>query len=182
MLLDFNKFRYAIVTSTTYGTWLPGSNRGFVCNVIDAAGNREIHNDYGTPCDADLPGLLMYAKSQMKSETIIFNIEQAETILAQWHKETAKLHWHLFVVAIMNNHFHLVVAAPSEIDKEDFLRTFKSRASFALNKKYGKQTWWTTSGSVQYSFDEQAHRARIEYVRNQKNKLLLWENPQEFIG
>ena len=168
MNFDFNRFVYALVTSTTYGKWLPGDERGFV--------DGSEQNLYGTPCRKNEPELKRHAKDRMKDEPVFLNREQAETVLAQWQKEVRKLGWHLFVVAVMSNHFHLVVAAPRDVDKAALLNRFKTRASFALNKQYGKRTWWTSSGSVRFSFDEPALQARINYVKNQENPLVLWEN------
>ena len=48
---------YWLMTWTTYGTWLPGSKRGFVGNVRVAGGRQETHNAYATPYDANLPRL-----------------------------------------------------------------------------------------------------------------------------
>ncbi len=170
MNLDFNNFVYALVTSTTYGNWLPGDSRGFV----------DKHDQFGTPFDVPQPKLKRYAESVMQRAAIWLNHNQAERILESWKTETKKKRWYLFVVAIMPNHFHLVIAALHGTDKATLLRTLKSRASFALNKAFGKRTWWTTSGSVRFCFDEPAVRARIQYVRNQKNPLLVWENPEPF--
>lgn len=168
MNYDFNKFAYTLVTSTTYGNWLPGDERGFV--------NGSEENVAGTPCRKDEPGLKRYAEEQLKGDPVFLNRKQAEVILAQWRKEVVKWNWHLFIVAIMSNHSHLVIAG-RDLDKQTLLNRFKARASFALNKRFGKQTWWTTSGSVRFSNDESALSARICYVKNQKNPLILWENP-----
>jgi REP element-mobilizing transposase RayT len=80
----------------------------------------------------------------------------------------------------MPNHFHAVLASPAGLTKENYLRTLKARASLPLNKKYGKRTWWTVSGSVRYCFDELSLDTRIEYVMNQRNPLIVWRNPVEF--
>jgi len=101
-------------------------------------------------------------------------------ILLRWQEVTLEIGWHLFAVAIMSNHFHVVLASQTGQTKEDYLRTLKARASFALNKKYGKRTWWTTSGSVRYCFDAHSLEARIEYVMKQKNPLVVWRNQEEF--
>ena len=172
---DSHRFNYVIVSSTTHGTWLPGDERGFVGNTYDG-----IHNEFGTPCDADIPKLKSYAKNIMKEPPIILNTEQANLILEHWQKVIPQVGWYLFSVAIMSNHFHVVLASPTGPKKEDYLRTLKARASFSLNKKYGKRNWWTVSGSVRYCFDERSLNARIEYVMKQENPLVIWRNPQGF--
>ena len=57
--------RYWLLTSTTYGTWLPGDSRGFVSNVADETGRGVRHNERGTPCDSNLPALRAYMRRQM---------------------------------------------------------------------------------------------------------------------
>ena len=48
--------RYWLLTWTTYGTWLPGDQRGFVSNVPNGSGPEVRHNIPGTPYDADDEG------------------------------------------------------------------------------------------------------------------------------
>jgi len=172
---DVRRFNYAMVSSTTHGTWLPGDARGFVSKTDNG-----INNAFGTPCDADIPKLKTHVERKLKESPVFFNSEQASLILVRWQKVIPEVGWHLFAVAIMPNHFHAVLASPTGLTKEDYLRTLKARASLPLNKKYGKRTWWTVSGSVRYCFDEHSLDTSIEYVMNQKNPLVVWRNPEEF--
>jgi REP element-mobilizing transposase RayT len=116
----------------------------------------------------------------MKEPPVFFDGEQANVILTRWKTVIPEAGWYLFASAIMPNHFHVVLASPTGFTKEDYLRTLKARASFSLNKKYGKRIWWTDSGSVRYCFDEHLLDTRIEYVMKQKNPLVVWRNPEEF--
>ena len=167
MTFDPLQFTYVLISSTTYGNWLPGDARGYV----------DEHNVYGTPFDNPAPGLERSARASMKESTVLFDVEQAKTILERWQTTVGELDGQLIVVAIMSNHFHFVAIFPGRITKAKLLQFFKGRASRALNQKYGKRTWWTDSGSVRYSFDEAAHCARIEYVKKQERPLVLWINP-----
>ena len=139
-----------------------------------------LHNEFGSPCDADVPALHEYSNDNLKAPPVFFNSEQANLILCRWQTVIPEIGWHLFAIAIMPNHFHVVLTSPIGQTKEDYLRTLKARASFSLNKKYGKRTWWTTSGSVRYCFDEHSLDTRIEYVMNQEKPLVVWRNPEEF--
>ena len=168
MSFDTSRFSYVLVTSTTYGNWLPGDTRGYV----------EEHNEYNTPFDAPSTALVRYAKVIMKESVVLFDSEQAEIILKRWQESVGELNGRLMVVAIMRNHFHFVGVFSSEISKSKLLQFFKGRASRTLNQKYGKRTWWTDSGSVRYSFDETAFRTRIEYVKKQNDPLALWVDPE----
>ena len=168
---DTSQFTYALVTSTTYGTWLPGDERGFIDDE---------HNKFNAPFLRDKPGLKKSSQEAMPGTAVYFRQEHTKILLGRWREIVEEYQWFLFAVAIMSNHFHLVVAAPGRVTKETFLRNFKSRASKCLNDQFGKQTWWTTSGSVRFCFEEQSLAARIEYVKKQKNPLVVWVNPQEF--
>ena len=177
---DTSRYRYAIVTSTTYGTWLPGDKRGFVSRFYDDKGNIRLQNEYGTACAADQPNLVKIAQKRLKSEATLLTRQHATIILHEWCETVAYHKWHLFAAAIMPNHFHLVLAAPSDCDKTTLLRRLKTYPSRALNKVYGQREWWTSSGSVRYCFDEESLLTRIEYVKKQPTSLLVWENPNPF--
>jgi hypothetical protein len=141
--------RYWLLTSTTYGAWLPGDRRGFVSNVREGPGPEVRHNIPGTPVDEDMPGLEEHARSKLKGPPIFFALEHAEALLEQF-QETAKYRgWTLLAVAIMSNHFHIVVAVSGDPDPGTLLGDFKSYGSRKLNRRWGKppsETWWTGGG------------------------------------
>ncbi len=169
--------RVWLLTWTTYGTWLPGDDRGFVSNVRDGPGPEVKHNTPGTPCDANQRGLAIAAREQMTGPTIRLTAALAGP-LAEQFRETARFRgWTLLGVAIMANHVHLVVAVPGDPDPEALLRDFKSYGSRCLNRLAGKprsQTWWTTSGSRRILRDKRAERNALAYVRNQESPLYVW--------
>jgi hypothetical protein len=69
--------RYWLLTWTTYGTWLPGDERGFVSSVEDGPGPQVRHNVPGTEPDADMPGLRRSAQELMRGQPVFLNHEQA---------------------------------------------------------------------------------------------------------
>jgi len=101
--------RHWLLTSTTYGTWLPGDPRGFVSNVADGPGPEVRHNIPGTPYDKDMPGLVRVARENLKCPPIYFKSEQAQEILDRFTETATVRHWLLCAVGIMNNHVHVVV-------------------------------------------------------------------------
>jgi len=167
MLFDPSRYSYVIVSSTTYGTWLPGDARGYV----------DEHNEYGTPFDEPSPELERVARHSMMEDAVLFDAEHAETVLLRWQNAVGELGGQLIVVAIMKNHFHFVGIFIGKVTKAKLLQFFKGRASRVLNQRFGKRTWWTESGSVRFCFDERVFRARIEYVETQWNPLVIWRNP-----
>ena len=123
-----------------------------------------------------MEGLEGYARKNVKGKPIYLQKEQAEIILAQFQETAEYRHWRLLAVAIMPNHFHIVVGVQGDPDANTLLRDFKSYASRALNRRWGKpdsETWWTESGSRRKLPNEEAVRQAIEYVRNQPNALLV---------
>jgi REP element-mobilizing transposase RayT len=169
--------RYWLLTSTTYGTWLPGDRRGFVSNVRDGQGPEVRHNVPGTPCDADVPGLRRGARASLQCSPIYLNQEQANALLAQFQETAGYRGWQLLALAVMANHFHIIVGVAGDPDPADLLGNFKSYGSRTLSRRWGKPTsgtWWTESGSKRKLPEEAAILAAIDYVRKQPNPLVIW--------
>ena len=169
--------RYWLLTSTTYGNWLPGDPRGFVSAVHEGQGTKVLHNQPMTEYDRDIPGLREFAQCQLKGAPITLNSQQANVIFPQLHETATHRKWELRAVGIMAKHMHIVVGVLGDPDPGKVLGDFKSYASRALNKKWGtleSGTWWTEKGSKRKLRDDAAVLAAIEYVRNQANPLLIW--------
>jgi REP element-mobilizing transposase RayT len=182
-----------LLTWTTYGTWLPGDERGFVGNVVEEATNdtiqtadvvraadasrRVTHNIPDTPYDRSMPGLRHYVLQQMRGEPVWIDSPQAELFLEEARRVAEFRIWPLLAIAVMANHAHLVVTAPKGIPGERLLQEFKSYGSRVLTRRFGAResgTWWTKSGSTRVLTHEKAVRAAVEYVRNQHQPLALW--------
>lgn len=173
-----------LITSTTYGTWLPGDARGFVGRVWEkrnddpATDSRRVeHDESATPFDRDIPGLRAASKALMKGKPVLLNAEQAQAALTQFQETASFRGWNLLAAAVMANHFHLVVTAPATLLTENLLRDFKSYASRVLNQHWSKPTsgtWWTASGSRRRLPNDHAIEAAIRYVWNQDRVLARW--------
>jgi hypothetical protein len=53
--------RYGLVTWTTYRTWRPGDERGFVGGIRNLDGEHEIHNQLRADYDGKRRGLALFA-------------------------------------------------------------------------------------------------------------------------
>ena len=176
--------RHWLLTNTCYGTWLPGKATGFVGHVWEhrdgesMADLRVMHNAPGTPCDEDVPGLEEAAQKRMKGPPIHLDVAGAEAALAQFRETASHRGWEIEAVAIMHNHFHIVVGVRGDPSPGKVLGDFKSWATRKLTKTFGapaSETWWTERGSRRKLKDEAARRAAIRYVLyDQPSPLLTW--------
>jgi len=177
--------RYWLLTSTFYGNWLPGDERGFVSRVRDvrleddvrAGKSRHRHNIPGTPYDEDFRGLHRHAQQELRGDPVRIDHEQAQVLLKQFQETACYRGWVLLAVAIMSNHIHIVVGADGDPDPTRMLGDFKaygSRALSACGDKPASKTWWTYGGSKRKLPDEAAVLAAVEYVHSQPSALVIW--------
>ena len=176
-----------LLTSTAYGTWLPGDARGFVGRVVETRADDPLtehrieHDQPQTEYDRDITALRAAAQQQMKGEPILLTGEQARAVLEQFRETAAYRGWTLHAVAVMSNHFHAIVSAPETVLTEAILRDLKSYASRALNRKWPEPkagTWWTKSGSRRRLPDDSAVETAIRYVQNQHECLAVFPDTE----
>ncbi len=169
--------RYWLLTSTTYGSRLPGDQRGFVSPVRDQTGTEVIHNVPGTPVDAEISRLEAYSRHVMKGDPIRLNSKHSIVLLDQFQETATYRGWQLLAVAVMANHIHIVVGVTGDPDPSELLGDFKSYGSRRLNRTWSKPksgTWWTESGSKRKLSTREAVLAAIRYVMQQEFPLLVW--------
>jgi REP element-mobilizing transposase RayT len=170
--------RYWFLTWRTYGTWLPGDERGFVDPILDGRGDRVIHNLPGTPIDADNPQLHHYAQEIMRGPAVYLTSGQTTELLAQFQETARYRGWQLLTVAILANHVHLIVDVKGDPDPAALLRDFKSYGSRRLNRRWpvpASKTWWAESGSRRILRTDENRIQAVQYVLQQPGALLTWE-------
>jgi REP element-mobilizing transposase RayT len=171
--------RFWLLTWTTYGSWLPGDGRGFVSEVRDESGEKQMHNTPGTPCEADLPPLQAYASSIMTEDAVLLELAQAEAVAEQLRETAAHRGWRLLALAVIANHMHVVVGVPGDPDPEKLLGDFEAWATRRLNTGWSRREhWWTQSGSKRPKKTAAALGAAIQYVRDQPHALVVWLDPE----
>ena len=169
-----------LLTWTTYGTWLPGDERGFVGQVKREDSRRKRRNRPGEEFDRSMPGLHQASQQFLKGAPIWFSMLHAETVLNQILKTAEYRCWLGLAIAVMNNHVHVVVQVSGDPEPENLLRDFKSYASRELSKSFGRPksgTWWTESGSKRKLATPEAVIGGVRYVKNQEKPLALWVRP-----
>ncbi len=172
---------YWLLTSTTYGTWLPGDQRGSVTSVRDVrpgeapTRTRHEHSVYGDAFEPSNQGLRASAKDLLKSAPVWLSVDQAETAVQQFRTTCRCRGWKLVAVAVMANHFHIVIGTGDATGGRKLLNDLKAYASRALNERSGKPKparWWTRNGSHRRLLDQQALSAATNYVLHRQAKPL----------
>ena len=173
-----------LLTTTTYGSWLPGDPRGSVTSVRDhrpgdaPSESRIEHDRPGEPWEEAMPGLARSARDRMKGPPIFLDADKAEAFLGQFQETAAYRGWTLRAVAVMANHFHLVVQVPDDPAPGKLLADFKAYGTRALNHRYGTPpaaTWWIDNGSKRKLPDDRAVAGAVDYVLfKQPSPLVVW--------
>ena len=170
--------RHWLITWTCYGSWLPGSARGFVGNIRDKDGDHVSHNIPGTPVDADMPRLEAYVREHRKGLPIELDKADADAMIAQYQETVRIRQWTLQAASVMYNHTHVVVSVPGDPDPGLILETLKSWATRALKKRRAAPpngTFWTAKGSKRKLPDDEAVIGAVIYVvKKQPNPLTLY--------
>lgn len=134
-----------MVTTTTYGTWLPGELRGYVENGIILPSN---------------PKLLEHARSLMKAEPVFLNDGEQDALFEAIKRAADEFHYTLLAVSIESWHAHWLI--DHAFDKvEVMVGRLKTRMRQALDR--GRI--WTNGYDSRYCFDRGSVNGRRGYIR-----------------
>ena len=176
--MDWNGIdRIWFLTWTTYGTWLPGDERGFVSPKFEGDTPERRNNEPGRPYEGR-PDLRRIAENQLAGDPVRLTRAQAGVVRHQFEETASYRGWQLLAGAIMANHVHLLVGVPGDPDPSALLRDFKSYASRALNlrdRRSVKPRWWTEQGSKRKIADWDNLETVLRYVREQAYALEVWD-------
>lgn len=162
---------------TTYGTWLPGDERGFVSPKFDGGVSQRRNNNVGTPYDSGRADLRRIARAKLVGGSVGLTFEMADRLQKQFDETADYRGWTIVAGAIMQTHLHLVVGVHGDPDPSTLMRDFKAYGSRPLNRIYGKPlsgTWWTEQGSKRKVKNERHYRAVVKYVLKQPGALVIW--------
>ena len=129
------------LTWTTYGTWLPGDERGWVAKP----------GQFRAP-DAELQES---ARQRMTEPTLTLDADERRIVEDTIADHCRIRGWHLHALCARTQHVHVVVTAP-ERKPEDVMDQFKAWCSRKLKEHARsrqsaeekiRQNWWTQRGS-----------------------------------
>ena len=144
-------------TWTTYGTWLPGDERGW----FQSAGGYQA------------PDLMrnLEAAFRMTDDAITLDVEQRQLVEKTIADHCAIRNWELHAVNCRSNHVHAVVAAPDraiEIPREQCkswcTRKLKVREQLCDPQRVVRKNWWSERGWDEYIDTERSLAEVIAYV------------------
>lgn len=149
------------LTWTTYGSWLPGDERGWV--------NRESASPTAPVQEADLERHEL-AESRMSSEAVLLNNEQRSLVEDTIRDVCDHRGWTQYAVNARTNHVHSVLLA-TDREPEIVMNSLKSWCSRRLNESWGtkrNKPWWTRHGSTRWLNAVAEFERTVDYVLNQQ--------------
>ncbi len=125
------------ITWTTYGTWLPGDERGW---------KRKKCGEIQPPN----PALKAISRNRMTDTPFEMTIEDRSTVASVVKKHCEVRGWNLYVVNPRSNHVHVVVAAPG-YDAKTVRSQFQAWCTRTLKLRYpNRKHFWTEGGSGRF--------------------------------
>ena len=153
------------LTWTTYGTWLPGDERGWVDGHDEA---RHV------PIQEPDPVRWGEAHSRMSDAAVTLDAPMRQLVEEVITADCAHRGWFLHAVSARSNHVHVVVSA-GDVRPEKVAIMFKAYCTRKLKKlpgMAGRKDWWTENASKRYLDSEDSLQAAIRYVNGQDES---WE-------
>jgi REP element-mobilizing transposase RayT len=147
------------LTWTTYGTWLPGDDRGWV--------------ERGRGFQLPDPIRKREAEARLTDDGCLLDEEQRRVVEKTITDHCRIRGWQLHIVNCRTNHVHLVLTADREPeDVRDQFKAWCTRRLKELERTRGRpetairQKWWTEKGSQRRLWHEASLEAAIRYVRD----------------
>ena len=150
------------LTWTTYGSWLPGDDRGWA-------------DSRGHPRAAD-PTRKLEASRLLAEFPLTLGVHQQSVVADVIAAHCNIRGWTLHAMSCRTQHVHVVVTAVG-VSPEDVLSQFKTWASRRLKDasagdraRSGRMRWWTEGGSKRWIYDVAELGAVVTYVAECQDK------------
>lgn len=150
------------LTWTTYGTWLPGDERGWV----DGTGRRREPDE----------SLKKTASDSMAEPSFTLDLPQRSLVLRTIVAHARIREWELHALACRSNHVHVVLSAKGR-PPDEVMSQFKAWCTRRLReaeRRSGPDSrrtrWWTEGGSGRYMNRRSELDAVIAYVRGTQDR------------
>ncbi len=139
-----------MATWTTYGTWLPGDERGYVNNKGQTLrGDKEV---------------LQKNRGRQKTPPVKLNKQEKNIAQQIILNEAKKIRHKIIALAVCTNHIHLL-AEPHQQSIEGIIGRYKSITTRAFWEYGRKGKIWTRGFDKQFCFTMKELTARTKYVQ-----------------
>ena len=160
MKMNDDEFPLAyLLTWTTYGTWLPGDQRGWVKkgSAVVQAPDPNVHE---------------IARRLMTQKAVVLSQEQRDLVDSVIVKHCEIRKWILHARNVRTNHIHVVVSAA--LDGAEIRSQLKAWSSRRLSEQAGASNddvngprrWWTEKGDIKWIDHEDHLHNAIRYVND----------------
>lgn len=152
------------LTWPTYGTWLPGDQRGWV----------EYRHGWQLP----EPVRVIEAKLKMQEDACLLSKMERQIVEAQVAETCAFRLWTLYAVNCRSNHMHLIIGAANTHPRK--IRVdIKAWCTRRLKERSdrNRQNWWAERGSQRYVFNEESLETVVKYVIEAQDRKHLDQLP-----
>ena len=139
------------ITWTTYGTWIPGDERGWNRKGLAEiqAGNSRLERS---------------ARRKMSETSFVMNDRYREIVEQTIHRHCEIRKWYLHAVNPRTNHVHVVVTAPG-YDPKTVREQFQAWCTRKLKESVcDRKHFWTEGGSGRFVNTEEELARVIQYV------------------
>ena len=154
------------ITWPTYGTWLPGDERGWV----------EYHDGWQLP----RPPLELECGSRMTEDACILSPQQRDIVERQVAETCGFRGWVQHAAVCRSNHVHVVIG-PAGSDAKKIRREIKAWCTRRLKEGLSstRENWWGERGSIRWIWNDESLETVVRYVTEaQDRKNRDDQNPQ----
>jgi REP element-mobilizing transposase RayT len=146
------------ITWGVHGGRLTGSRKPYVDRW---------HNEYGTPLPEADQAREDAARNRMGEDPARLTPDQREEVERAVWDLCDRYEWTIHALASQSDHTHVVLTALREgTQLRDALKAVATRA---LNKRFGRRTWWAEGGSSKYLWEREYFANAVDYVRRQRD-------------
>ncbi|MBL8183095.1 MAG: transposase [Blastocatellia bacterium] len=145
------------VTFRTYGTWLPGDDRGTI--------NRH-HNKYGTKKIRPVPEWVTTNKLRMNREPVALGPRQRATVRKAIKEACRFRGWRILSINVRTNHIHVVVAT-GQRNGSKVVNSFKANGTRMMRERglwKSEGSPWVDKGSTRYLWNGKSVNRACDYV------------------
>jgi len=146
-----------MITTTTYGTWLPGDLRGYVDDGVILPGD---------------PQLLEKSRGRMLGEPVFLTEAEQAVVFDALIAAAAEFDYVLHAASVESWHMHVLISHGA-----DKVSAVAGRLKTRMRQAVERGRIWTAGYDKRFCFTEREVAARVDYIRRHAGYRLLPVDP-----